>query len=183
MMPFPKSNAITVEKQDANAPFGTSWMPPLLPMPKNLESKVGEGSLTLNSFATIDDCKLLAEELFNLLANDNCKLLAEKLFNYLALLSSYKYPLGVRKGNVLKGKEVEFMTNSQESMMIKGVGRTYFFDRKRTQEGKPYLLITESRWKGRDGQPERSSLIIFPEDASKFVKTMLKMAPRLGQKD
>lgn len=49
--------------------------------------------------------------------------------------------------------------------------KTYFFDIKKAENGKKYLVITESKWKGGDDR-ERHHIIIFEENAENF-KTMV----------
>jgi hypothetical protein len=40
------------------------------------------------------------------------------------------------------------LQTNESSKMLKGSGRTYFFDIQRTKDGKAYLKISESRLKG-----------------------------------
>ncbi len=53
------------------------------------------------------------------------------------------------------------MEREKKSEMLKTGSKTYFFDVKETREGKPYLIITESRLKGEGEKPERTSIMIF----------------------
>src|SRR6266487_1841319 len=108
------------------------------------------------SFMTIDDVRRMAQEL--LAALDT--------------LGSYKYPLDIRRG---VGKGVGDMAYAEESKMVKSSTRTYFFDIKKTQEGKPYLVITESRKK----ENARSSMMVFPEDADSFFAALEEMIKKL----
>ncbi len=112
------------------------------------------GSKT-SSFTTIDDCLKQARQLLSTLGS----------------LAQQKHPLSVRKGSVLRteGKGVERMTETQTSKVIKAGSRTYFFDVKQTKEGKPYLMITESRFHGEGKARERISLTVFPEQAQAFM--------------
>ena len=72
------------------------------------------------------------------------------------------------------------MTDQTESKTIKAGARTYFFDVKQTQEGKPYLVITESRFKREGQERERASLAVFPEQAQEFLATTQEMVEKLG---
>jgi hypothetical protein len=111
-------------------------------------------------FITLDDALQKAQELTVLLTQ----------------LGQYKHPLAVRRG---RRKEVMDMADSEESKQLNGAGRTYFFDVKRTREGKPFLIITESR-KAKDGDGfERSSLNVFPEDGEAFAEAVAEMTAKL----
>jgi hypothetical protein len=93
-------------------------------------------------------------------------------------LSEYKHPLDIRRGmrkGVKKG-----MNDDRQSRQIKGGGRTYFLDVKKTREDKPYLRITESR-KGKGDKFERNSINVFPEDADEFAQAVSEMVSSLGQ--
>ncbi len=57
--------------------------------------------------------------------------------------------------------------------------RTYFIDRELTAGNKPYLRITESRFKGEPDQRERSSIVVFPEHAKAFASAVLDMVTAL----
>jgi len=57
----------------------------------------------------------------------------------------------------------------QTSKTVKAGAKTYFLDLKETKEGKPYLVITESRFKGEGQQRERASIAVFPEHARDFL--------------
>lgn len=140
-------------------------MQPSLPMPKNSVSKSGSEE-TRESFITIDD--LIDKAL--------------ELFTGLKKLGEYKYPLDVRKAVSIKkkGKEVtKGMTFGDESTTVKVGSQTYFFDIKKTKEGKPYLVITESRFKGEGQDRERSSIMVFPEDAKGFLAAAEEMLGKL----
>lgn len=132
-------------------------------MPNKLGSKLENESLR-KPFTTIDD---LTEK-------------AEELATGLRKLGKYRYPLGIRRGTRIKRKGVEkTMSDDRISEQIKGAGRTYFFDIEKTNAGKSYLRITESR--KRDGESfERSSVNIFPEDAESFSEIVGKMTAKLG---
>ena len=69
----------------------------------------------------------------------------------------------------------------KKSEMLKASSKTYFFDIKETKEGKPYLIITESRLKGEGEKPERSSIMIFQESIEEFSGIVLQMMSRMGK--
>jgi hypothetical protein len=95
--------------------------------------------------------------------------LARKLVDGLNTLGERKYPLGIRRG-------VRSMEREKKSEMLKTASKTYFFDIKETKDGKPYLIITESRLKGEGEKPERSSIMVFQENLDDFANIVLKMA-------
>lgn len=72
------------------------------------------------------------------------------------------------------------MDDTNESKTVKAGGRTYFFDLKETQEGDPYLAITESWSKGEDDEWERSRLLVFPDHAQEFLEVAQEMVGKLG---
>ncbi len=100
--------------------------------------------------------------------------LARKLVEGLNILGERKYPLDVRRG-------VRYMEREKKSEMLKAASKTYFFDIKETREGKPYLIITESRLKGEGEKPERTSIMIFQENIEEFAGIVTKMAERVAQ--
>lgn len=59
------------------------------------------------------------------------------------------------------------------SEIIKGNARTYFFDIKKASNGKPYLLLTESK-KNKEGGYEKARIIIFQDDMLAFVEMVNK---------
>jgi hypothetical protein len=63
----------------------------------------------------------------------------------------------------------------QTSQIVKAGARTYFLDLKETRDGKPYLVITESRFKGEDKERERTSIALFPENAQDFLQALQEM--------
>ncbi len=65
------------------------------------------------------------------------------------------------------------------SKTVKAGGQTYFLDIKETKQGKPYLIITESRFKGEGGERQRQTIAVFPEHAKAFAKAVTEMAARL----
>ena len=136
-------------------------MQPSLLMPSNKGSRSGSDP-GREPFITIDDLVQRAHE----------------LFAGLKKLCEYKYPLDIRRG---VRKEVrKRMNDDRQSKQIKGAGRTYFLDIKKTREDKPYLRITESR-KGKGDKFERNSINVFPEDAREFAQAVSKMVSGLDQ--
>ena len=69
----------------------------------------------------------------------------------------------------------------QNSETIKAGAITYFFDIKETKDGKPYLLITESRFKGEKEERERKTIFVFPEQAAEFSKTVAEMSAKITE--
>ena len=136
-------------------------MRPSEPMPKKKESG-SKHETQKDTFTTIDD---LREQ-------------AEQLINGLRQVGSYKHPLAIRRGTSLKGEGVNDMV--EESKTVKAGARTYFFDLKETKEGKPYLVITESRFKGEDDDRERNSIVVFPENIEEFMGAVSAMAAKLN---
>ena len=133
-------------------------------MPKERESKF-EGDSGREPFATIDD---LVDK-------------AEDLASGLRKLSETRRPLDIRRG-VKKGKEVIDMPDDGDSITVKAGARTYFFDLKETKEGKPFMVITESRFKGEGKQRERVSMTVFPEEAKEFSKATKAMTNKVAKK-
>src|SRR5262245_30282195 len=133
-------------------------------MLRNLESKVGESRPSREPFITLDDCIQQADQGVQVI---------RKIAESLHRVGEYRHPLAVRKGIVLKRRGEEIVANSEEGIHIKANSRNYYFDVELAANGKSYLRITEARFKGKDGKPERSSLIIFPENASEFGETFM----------
>jgi hypothetical protein len=71
------------------------------------------------------------------------------------------------------------MAETSTSKVIKAGSKTYFFDVKQTKDGKPYLVITESRFQGEGKSRERDSLTVFPEQVHEFVQIVTEMAEKL----
>lgn len=69
--------------------------------------------------------------------------------------------------------------NQVDSQMVKAGSKTYFFDLKKTRENKPYLVITESRFKGEGKERERVSMTVFPEQADEFLKATQEMINKI----
>lgn len=162
MMRWPNYSDATGEKQVETYRPGKSWTRQFELMRSNKGSRSGSDP-TRKPFVTIDDLKQKAEE----------------LASGLKQLSEYKYPLDIRRG-VGKRKGVKGMERETDSRQIKAGSRTYFFDIKETKEGKLYLVITESRFKGEGKQRERSSMMVFPENAQEFLETVTEMIAKLN---
>jgi hypothetical protein len=153
MMQFPNYNISAGEKQVKPYRFGKSLMQLSLPMHDKTVARLGSKR---EAFMTIDDVRKMAQEL--LAALDT--------------LGSYKHPLDIRRGIA---KEVGNVVHAEESKIVKSSSRTYFFDIKKTQEEKPYLVITESRKK----ENKRLSIMVFPEDADSFFQAIEVMIKKL----
>jgi hypothetical protein len=104
---------------------------------------------------------------------DELTRLATELQIGLSKLGEYKYPLDVRKG-------VRQLHNERESMTVKAPGRMYFLDLKETKEGNLYLVITESRSKKDSEERERSSIVVFKENAKEFADAVASMVSKIG---
>ena len=68
----------------------------------------------------------------------------------------------------------------EKSKTVKAGSKTYFFDIKETKEGKPYLLITESRFKGEGEERERSTIVVFQDNAQEFTEALTQMSEKLS---
>lgn len=161
MMPSEKYSSSTAERPADTNRSGGLWTRQLELMQSKKESKSGrEGQ---EPFVTIDDLLQKAGE----------------IFAGLKKLAEYKYPLDIRRGSAIRKGVSKVMDEDRESMQIKASGRTYFLDVEKTKEGKPYLKITESR-KGKEDKFERSSVLVFPEDADEFSDAVSEMVGKLG---
>jgi len=104
---------------------------------------------------------------------DDLVMKAEELFVGLKKLSENRHPLYIRKG-------VEDMADQNEqSRTLKAGSKTYFFDIKKTKDEKPFLVITESRFKGEGKERERSTIIVFQDNAEEFARTVSEMITRI----
>lgn len=91
-------------------------------------------------------------------------------------LRDFKHPLGVRRGISRRSTD---MTGGETSRILKAKGRTYFFDIKKTHDEKPYLVITESRFRGNDQPSYQARIAVFPEDAGSFFEALEVMMKKL----
>jgi len=104
---------------------------------------------------------------------DDLVIKAEDLFTGLKGLSESRHPLDIRKG-------VEDMADQKEqSKTLKAGSKTYFFDIKKTKDEKPFLVITESRFKGEGKERERSTIIVFQDNAEDFARTVSEMVSKI----
>lgn len=60
------------------------------------------------------------------------------------------------------------------SSILRAGSRTYFFDLKKTSEGKFYFDITESKFKG-ENTFERHRLLIFEEELKQFKNEVVEL--------
>ena len=67
------------------------------------------------------------------------------------------------------------MTDQANNQTVKAGAITYFFDIKDTKQGKPFLVITMSRFKGEEEERERSSMVVFPEQSQEFLRAAQEM--------
>ena len=125
-----------------------------MPRRKEAQSERGED----REFTTIDDAIGLAEELLSSLNK----------------LGEYKHPLDVRRG---VGKVVD---KDERSKILKAGAKTYFFDIKETKDKKPFLLITESRFKGEGDERERSSILVFQQNVQDFAQAISDLAEKIS---
>lgn len=65
------------------------------------------------------------------------------------------------------------------SRTIKAGSITYFLDLKTTKEGKPFLVITESRLKSGSQERERTSIAVFPDQAKEFSEAAQELLMKL----
>ena len=72
------------------------------------------------------------------------------------------------------------MVDATASKIVKAGSTTYFFDVKATKEGKPFLVITESRFRGEGSERQRSSIVVFPEQIKEFSTSLQEIAITLG---
>ncbi len=65
------------------------------------------------------------------------------------------------------------------SKTVKAGSLTYFFDLKETKDGKPYLVITQSRFMGEEKGRERSSIVLFREYTQEFLDALKSLLNKL----
>ena len=132
-------------------------------MPERINTDIGEQPQR-EGIVTIDDMLLKSHE----------------LYEGLKRLCDTKYPLDIRRGSSVRGKGVEDLDMGDEaSRIVKAGSITYFFDVKETKDNKPYLLITESRFKGEGEERERKTIAVFQEHAQAFLEAVQEMAGKL----
>ena len=157
-MQLQNHNANTAGEQGDTCRSGNSWMQPSLLMQCEKES---ESWSNINpGYTTIDDVIRLANE----------------LLAHLSKLGEYKHPLDVRRG---RKEVVKMVERDENSKTLKAGSKTYFFDIKETKDRKPYLVITESRFKGEGEERERSAILVFQESAQEFAEAVSQMSEKL----
>ena len=67
---------------------------------------------------------------------------------------------------------------SEHSERLDTSSRTYFFDVRRSREGKPYLTLKETY--SRKGERHEAVLSVWPEDAEAFKAKLLEMLTHLS---
>ena len=107
------------------------------------------------AFTTIDDLISLSEELFTRLHQ----------------IGQYKHPLAVRKG--VKSME-------KPTKIVRAGAITYFLDIKKTREDKPFLLITESRYKGKDEKHDRHTIVVFQDNIKEFAQAITDLSASMS---
>ena len=120
-----------------------------------MQASIYESRASQPAFTTIDDIITLSQELL------------ARLYQ----IGQYKHPLAVRKG---------VRSMEKISKVLRAGGITYFIDVKKTREDKPYLMITESRYKGEEGKHDRNSIVIFQENTQEFVQAITELIARMG---
>ncbi len=162
MMHSLNSNEPTDERRGGRYRSGKFWMRRSLPMHNNrgVSAKLDSGDA--GSFITLDEVIELANELVAKLNQ----------------LGERTHPLAIRRAHSAEGEEVDAMSYS-ESETVKAGGKTYFFDIKQSPDGRRYLVITESRFKGEGSERERVSLVLFPEHAQAFLDKLQVMTAKL----
>ncbi len=104
--------------------------------------------------------------------------LGEELVAKLKKLTEHKYPLRIRKASRVR-REVVSVQEDRDSKQVRAGSRTYFIDVETMKDGKPYLRITVSRFKGKGSQRERNSIVVFREEANEFASAVSEMAAKL----
>ena len=105
--------------------------------------------------------------------------MAGELYHGIRRLSEYKHPLDIRRGIKKRKGVIQLIEQKEKSETIKAGSKTYFFDLRNTREGKAFLSITESRLKGNEGERERNTILVFPEEAQKFADTVADMVGKV----
>jgi hypothetical protein len=160
MMQSEKFSFSTEGRKGEPSPSGESWTKQLELMRNGKAPKL-RNDPDRETFTTLDD--LIGK--------------AQELMTGLKKLSQLRHPLEIRRG-IRKGVE-ENMASDEESMQVKAGGRTYFFDLKKTRDDKPFLVITESKFKGEGEERERNTIMIFPENAEEFSDAVSKMTAKI----
>ena len=72
------------------------------------------------------------------------------------------------------------MVDATASKIVKAGLTTYFFDVKGTKDIKPFLVITESSFKGEGSERQRSRIVVFPEQIKEFSSSLQEIANTWG---
>jgi hypothetical protein len=67
------------------------------------------------------------------------------------------------------------------SEIVRAGSTTYFIDARETKAGKPYLAITESRFRKDEEKHQRATISIFPEHISDFLRALNTVAGTIEQ--
>ena len=70
--------------------------------------------------------------------------------------------------------------NDLYSEMVRGNSRTFFMDIRQASNGNNYIAITESR-KNKEGEFQRSQIMIFKEDLKPFQEGLNRMLEHYGE--
>ncbi|MFC2054779.1 DUF3276 family protein [Chloroflexota bacterium] len=108
---------------------------------------------------------------------DDLVIKAEDLFVELKKLSEIRHPLDIRK--IVRKGVGNMADQNEQSRTLKAGSKTYFFDIKKTKDEKPYLVITESRFKGEGEERERSTIVVFQDIAEEFERTVSEMITKI----
>jgi hypothetical protein len=114
-----------------------------------------EGGAGRSAFTTIDDLITLSQELLT------------RLYQ----IGQYKHPLAVRKG--VKPME-------KPTKIVRAGAITYFLDIKKTRDNKPFLLITESRYKGNDEKRDRNTIVVFHDNVREFAQAITDLSASMS---
>src|SRR5262245_5497585 len=114
-----------------------------------------EGGTGQSAFTTIDDLITLSQELLT------------RLYQ----IGQYKHPLAVRKG--VKPME-------KPTKIVRAGAITYFLDIKKTRDDKPFLLITESQYKGNDEKRDRNTIVIFQDNVREFAQAITELSASMS---
>ena len=98
--------------------------------------------------------------------------LSQDLCERLCKIGEYKYLFAVRRG-------VSSMVDKEDSKTVRAGAITYFFDLKETKDNKPFLVITESRFKGEGEDHERKSILVFQDNIQEFSQALSEIAAKM----
>lgn len=68
----------------------------------------------------------------------------------------------------------------QNSMVVRAGSTTYFIDIKQTREGQPFMVITESRFRGEGKEHERRAIMVFKDKVQDFSKAVSEMSLKVA---